>query len=170
MNLTYVRGRSAFELQSLALKLGRYLAIGIVVAVILAFIDFGQRGPTGIAAIIVGLPCALSIPLVWTPLKLVANVREISEVKNGYTTLRDAHQDVQELEPATFRLLRQPGEPYLSPEQRHDRLSGDGSQIPAIAVATRSGKPGIRLSAGERVVTIISAVCLTIGLAAKLLS
>lgn len=118
-----IRGKSAFELQSRNRRFGRYLALGMFIGGGIDLISWGQQNLVHTLALIV-LYVSLALGMfVWGPMQIVANFREVAEVRAGYTTMRDAHQDVQEVEPGTFRLVRQAGEPYITEEQRLQRLS-----------------------------------------------
>jgi hypothetical protein len=129
-------------------------------------ISWGQQTLVHTLALIV-LYVSLALGMfVWGPMQIVANFREVAEVRAGYTTMRDAHQDVQEVEPGTFRLVRQAGEPYITEEQRLQRLSSTpGPYVnTSPGVVAPAGKPGIEMSRGTKIVALIGVATLLAGL------
>ena len=162
MRQVAVRGKSAFELQTRNRRLGRYVALGILVGVGSGLIDWSQQNLVHVLALVI-LNISLGLGMfVWVPAQIVANLREVAEVRAGYTTLRDAHQDVQEVEPGTFRLVRLAGEPFITNQQREERLRGTPTQT-TDETRTRyaaPGKPGIPTSRGQKIVAIFGIAAL----------
>ncbi|WP_188679915.1 hypothetical protein [Subtercola lobariae] len=53
----------------------------VTLRVLLLFIDFGSRGPVAVVALVVGVPSLAAILIVWMPMQIVANLREVTEVR-----------------------------------------------------------------------------------------
>lgn len=117
-----IPGRSAGLLARPAAELAR-LAIGsIVVLLILTFVGIhGYPGSEPVYFIVLAL-VGTSVLGAGT-LNFIASYRAADEVRYGYTTLQRSYQEVEELDPASGRTIRAPGEPYLDQKTRADRLA-----------------------------------------------
>jgi len=92
-------------------------------ALLLMLVDFGLRTPIGFIG--AGLAIfSFVIGLVMTFFRIFATIQESAEVKYGYTTLPHLHQDVEERDWRTRRIIRAAGESLLSKEERTARLAG----------------------------------------------
>lgn len=122
MSSSTVPGRSACQLASVTRFL-TFIGIGFaLIGAALVAIDAGRRAPLQIVGFVF-IICALVVLSVRTIFWLVAHYREIAEVRNGYTTLPRVHQDVEERDWRTQCVVRFAGEPFLSKEERSERLS-----------------------------------------------
>lgn len=164
-----VPGKSAAQLQPRARLIARTIAVSLSVGIGLMVIDFGQRTPILFVGVGVVVITGIVGVVLWVPLQIVANLKEVAEVRHGYTTLPYEHQDVEERDPQTGRVIRAAGEPYLSSDIRAERLSESYDSRKLTEAVPQKGRPGITLPRWYRVYLAGGIVVLLITLVIKLL-
>ncbi|TQL55301.1 hypothetical protein [Subtercola boreus] len=136
-------GRSAGALAVPLAIIGQISFLFLLMVVASIAIGLPETHP-GVIVVVTFVAIALSGVGATAVLYGIVGYRAANEVRFGYTTLRGAHQEVEELDPATGRTIRGAGEPFLDKQTRARRIEDRFDLSESSSVPARPGNPYAR--------------------------